>query len=213
MNRQNRIPLARIFCLWLVVFIQFGCKNTISMELGKDGKIILNPQNNDVIKWYDTLTLQPTFLGVTPCVEGKTINKECTVSIPGKYGHYRYVCTGCTDPEVEVGSVGIEKHRQSHRIPLQVNQYVAIPCESNAITLDPSEFSVHANDVIEWEPEGSGTELLNDWTVTPTTFCATPVTEQQPDCKFTPTGTTPINYTVTSKGCTTAGSGKIDVLP
>src|SRR5712692_9379167 len=107
MSRQNRLPLPGIICLSLLILANLGCNNRIYAKLGKGDKVILHLQQHDFLQWEGSLRAR--FQGVAPCVEGSANLKQCTVSIPGSYGHYRYTCTGCKDPEVEVGSIGIER--------------------------------------------------------------------------------------------------------
>ena len=85
-----------------------GCQKPIQLsQSASSKKIILNPQNGQVLKWMNGV--QVAWQGPSPCDPSASSPDTCTVKIPDGAlgGRFQYDCVqpSCPDPEVDVGSV------------------------------------------------------------------------------------------------------------
>lgn len=187
MQHQTRSSLLWISTLVVGIATQLGCEhpNQIKITAGGGNKPMLDAQDGDEITWVN---IAPHFLAASPCKSGDI--KPCKVELKGKYGHYRYTCDNpvCPDPELEVGSVPNDmfKGRSGRRADLPA---VAFACQKNKIVIDQSELMgvmLKQGDSFFFENEGSGDEIVPDWTLMPvsTPFCRNPVNHDQTTCNL-----------------------------
>lgn len=229
-RNTNRYSLLLAVPLGIAVLFLSACENDLNVSLAQNGKIVLNPNYKDHIKWAGGL--QVHFL-VSPCTDKSPWISDCEVNIEpnGQRGQYNYICKGgaCSDPEVDVGPstrprTGAKNAAVSDPQP---DFQVALPCESGTIQPSPAALPgdfygpVTAGKVVQWLSNGIGSQFLNDWIVTFDAGNATVCT--QPDihdasgyrsCTIKPVTTaTTYSYTVTTaQQCKSAG-GTVTVTP
>ena len=151
--------------------IQSGCGGaTIRVIPSPDqpDKLILNPQPNDVIEWQ--ATVNPTFLGPTPCEGGQPVGSKCKVNQTA--GKYLYTCGKCKDPEIVVGSdipVGVQKTITIGAGAAMASQAVSLWCNNNQVALAPAEvdYTPKSGDTVQtlWVNTGNGSSYIADWQV------------------------------------------------
>jgi hypothetical protein len=170
MLRRETKLLILTLSLGIGAVLQSACTNTIRVIPSPDqpDKLILNPQQNDVIQWQ--AGVNPSFLGPTPCASGQPQDNQCKVNQTG--GKYLYSCPKCKDPEVVVGS----------DIPLSVthtlaisagaataSQPVSVWCNNNQVALAPPEvdYTPKSGDTVQtlWVNTGNGNSFIADWVV------------------------------------------------
>ena len=168
---RGRTKLWILTSLSVGTMLQSSCHNTIRVIPSPDqpDKLIVNPQQNDVIEWKDGVN--PSFLGPTPCEGGQPQGNKCKVNQTA--GKYLYHCEKCIDPEVVVGSdtQGSTKHTFSVPAGTAIaSQLVSLWCNNNQVSLDPAEddFTPKSGNTIQtlWVNTGNGASFIPDWLVT-----------------------------------------------
>jgi hypothetical protein len=219
MKRRNIRLTMLVMCVGAAAITMTGCYH--AMILNKYGKMVLYPQNGNILEW----NVPVTFQGASPCKEGKTTSK-CTLNVKvaagQEYAHYRYGCKQCTDPEVDVGPSTGSKHKlpppptQQGTLAKAPDQFIEIPC-LDGITPDPSTATLKPGQLIEWEANGGTGQFLAKWTITPDPgLCQNAsISESQPQCQILAT-TPPASYNYTVKdtaGVCKDGKGVITITP
>jgi hypothetical protein len=150
--------------------VQSGCGNTIRVIPSPDqpDKLILNPQQNDVIEWQ--ADVNPSFLGPAPCAGGQPQGGKCKVNETA--GKYLYSCSKCKDPEVVVGSdipSGIKHTISIAAGAAMASDAVSVWCNNNQVAVAPAEvdFTPKSGDTVQtlWVNTGNGSSFIKDWQV------------------------------------------------
>jgi hypothetical protein len=189
-------------------------KSDFRMSVTYDNKVAIHPKDGDTVRWKDMVT----FGHYSPCkghendTGYKTYNCEVTVKEGTAYGHYRYSCGGCTDPEIVVGSDDSLYFDKIKPKPANVH-YVYISCGAgNTIKPDPTELSVTMNETIQWDPDGGLGQYPKTWTVTwdgtPPTCTEGPINQGQRECTISG-ASAEYKYTVTSTDPACSGMGSV----
>ena len=187
-RKQLRVVCSAVVALIVVTAPSCGEKSTVAV--GPYKKVVLYPKKGDTIQFSG---FTATFRGPSPCANGNAGLSDCKIKIDTA-AHYRFDCdkpATCLDPEVEVGSIGIQNIAPGIPPPDTV---VVMWCEQGAIHLEPADAQVPTGKEIAWENNGSGSEVLPDWNITftpiptpPTraSFCADTsksITKDHPYC-------------------------------
>jgi len=104
MKRTGYYSLSPSLLLGLAVLFLSACGNEVNVSLAQNGKVVLNPNYGDLIRWAPGLQVH---FFVPLCTETDQWISECHVNVKaqGQFGQYNYICKGgvCIDPEVDVG--------------------------------------------------------------------------------------------------------------
>jgi hypothetical protein len=188
-------------------------------------KVVLHPNQGDVIQWKDQaggpLTTVTFPLG-SPCKSTAELTQgKCTIAVPNSNSSYQvpYLCTGCTDPEIVVGSNnGPGPRMDTMAAPTAL---VQMACVSNQVTIFPTavtipKATVAAGATVEWVP-GGVPPIAADWTASgfSSVICTngTAFNSNSNTCNLVTTlspGST--TYTVSSASCkNTSAPGTITI--
>jgi len=202
--------------------------NETSLTL-QDGELApLVKKKGDVVKWTVPSTLR--FLGQhPPCAlikQGGQYVCKINIDVPsGTLAQFHYGCTGCPDPEVDVGSsVQFPPPAQVAALASPSHR-VVIECRGSAVAVDPAEVPdkdiqdpVTTGSVIKWFAVYGGG--VANWTLKfePNNPCRETMPLTPGSTCTVKEGTTPGSYTYTVKvdsgdgGCNgQVGTGKINV--
>lgn len=209
MNAGSCLRLVWMAAIGFILAMSSGCGNKYTLAMGLYSKVVVYPQKGDTLRFSN---FQAMFQGPTPC-ENPDNHAECKINVDA--GHYRFKCDkDCVDPEVEVGSIGIQR-AGSARIP-PPDTVVVIWCDQGAIHIDPKDATIQTGKEIAWENDGSPNQAVPGWTVTPPSFCADPASSISKDHPYCNVGA-PNKYSYTVKAnpstsCSDA-TGTVTITP
>jgi hypothetical protein len=190
-------------------------------------KVVLHPNQGDVIQWKDQagnpLSTVSFPLG-SPCKSAAELSQgKCTIAVPNANSFYQvpYVCGGCTDPEIVVGSNSGPLMGQGAATVVAPTALVQMACVSSQVTIFPTtvtipKATVAAGATVGWAP-GGVPPIADDWTASgfSTAICTNnpPFNAGNNTCNLmtnlSPGSTT---YTVSSASCNnTSAKGTITI--
>jgi hypothetical protein len=130
------------------------------MSVTHEKKVAVHPEDGDTLKW----PVEVHFLNRSPCKDDAPgpghDTKECEVVVKAgtQYGHYRYRCDMCTDPEIVVGTDDGKDFPLLKALSNAEPTYIEISCDGSSLTPYPMNPEVPANTTIRccrWCPTRS----------------------------------------------------------
>jgi hypothetical protein len=204
-----------------------GCAtNTVTLVYEpEEHKVVLHPMKGTVLKWStaDGKPVPVQFPFGNPCKDSTEIEQgQCTISVDK--AKVPYLCTGCADPEIVVGTdispVGHPTVVAAVAAP--PNGIVYMACDAKAASIYPTTVTIPKADLaagasILWTPGGL-TPIPSDWTAdnfsSPVCSNSPPFNGANSTCnlkKDLAVGT-PVTYTVSSATCgATSAQGTITI--